>query len=773
MTQPPANILLRIEQLLNAGKLQEARVLLVDFIQLNPNSARAWWLLSMTLVDADRQAACLKRVLRLDPENKLAQTRLARLNTQVTPPAEISPFTSSIMGETEEIVDDISIIPDWAKPASPRAVSQPLPPSTPEAESTIVALKPNPPEEPSVAPPEHIEPVETQVEPPESAWQPETPAISPVPAQPESVSISAGQPGSETSPVVQLPSDYPAEAVITPPMPVEPEVPSIPATPQIGLLTFSPLSSDATVQEATLEVPASPEESELSPVMAAGQVEPESVSIEPVPSIQPEVEILPQPVTGEAELTPSLPPELVEPGMVSGVPDAASAQEPELIEPVSSFEREDHSASASSSVEPQAISPDPGLVSSPVESVEEAPEAVEQAVISTKPAVDSEPDEPFTTLPIPGAVAAVSPVSSAVIVEKPPAGAPPSAEGTSEASSKPPPYVEPNTASTKRALFSELDKSFNKPPVPFEPAVTPSLSPQSVQTRAPSIKPVSSKAVAAPPKPPAPIKPSTAGSRPGYRGSGWEIAVILIIGVVILAAVAVIGYIAIQHRGQSPDPALVPTQNPQQQTLAVAQTLTNLPLPTLIPTWTLSPTWTGEPTATFTSSPTPSPTPEPTATKTPRPPNQVGPTAGLYAPDFSLTDQASGKQVTLSQYDGQPLLIFFWATWCIHCDNEMSVIESIFQANKAAGLVVLTVNAAEDPVTVAQYRQDNSLTFPILLDPGSVFKIAYNVNLDSIPLHYFINSSGMIKTVRMGELTQAEIQTQVDAILPQHPTATP
>jgi peroxiredoxin len=341
-----------------------------------------------------------------------------------------------------------------------------------------------------------------------------------------------------------------------------------------------------------------------------------------------------------------------------------------------------------------------------------------------------------------------------------------------ESSTKPPAYFEPNTASTKRALFSELDKSFNKPAVSLEPAASPSLPPQSVEIRAPSINPASSKAVTAPPKPPAPIKPSTKASRPRNPASRWEIVYILIVAFIILATVAVIGYIVIQRRGQAQAPAIEAALN-LQQTLVVAQTLTSLPLPTLIPTWTPIPTWTGVPTATFTPSPTPSPTQVPTATKTPRPPSQVGPVAGLYAPDFTLTELASGNQVTLSQYDGQPVLIYFWATWCNNCSIEMGSIESISQANKGAGLVVLTVNAAEVPAIVTKYRTDNNLTVPILLDPDSVFKNAYNVNLNTIPIHFFIDSSDRIKSIRMGQMTQAELQGQVDAILPQGPTPTP
>ncbi len=55
MTQPTANILLRIERLLSAGKQQEARLLLVEYIKLNPASARAWWLMSLTLTDINRK----------------------------------------------------------------------------------------------------------------------------------------------------------------------------------------------------------------------------------------------------------------------------------------------------------------------------------------------------------------------------------------------------------------------------------------------------------------------------------------------------------------------------------------------------------------------------------------------------------------------------------------------------------------------------------------------------------------------------------------------
>jgi len=49
MTQPPADILQRIEGLLHAGKQPEARLVLMEYLKSNPSSARAWWLMSQTV----------------------------------------------------------------------------------------------------------------------------------------------------------------------------------------------------------------------------------------------------------------------------------------------------------------------------------------------------------------------------------------------------------------------------------------------------------------------------------------------------------------------------------------------------------------------------------------------------------------------------------------------------------------------------------------------------------------------------------------------------
>jgi peroxiredoxin len=101
MTQPPADILLRIERLLRLGKQEEARLLLMEFLRLNPSSARAWWLMSLTITDINQQMDCLERVLLLDPENELARERLEMLKNHPTLLPSVNPFIALETPEAE------------------------------------------------------------------------------------------------------------------------------------------------------------------------------------------------------------------------------------------------------------------------------------------------------------------------------------------------------------------------------------------------------------------------------------------------------------------------------------------------------------------------------------------------------------------------------------------------------------------------------------------------------------------------------------------------
>ena len=188
----------------------------------------------------------------------------------------------------------------------------------------------------------------------------------------------------------------------------------------------------------------------------------------------------------------------------------------------------------------------------------------------------------------------------------------------------------------------------------------------------------------------------------------------------------------------------------QARTQAVAALLTSLP--TLTPTFTRTPT----PTASVTPTPSNTHTPQNTATL------KVQPSVRYLAPDFSLAELASGEEISLSQFAGQPVLVVFWATWCPHCLNEMPALNELQKNYGEKGLVLLAINVGESQASVSSYKIRNNLTFRILLDPQKAVEQKYKVT--GIPAHFFIKPNGVISYIFAGGLPYKFLESQAEAL---------
>ena len=115
----------------------------------------------------------------------------------------------------------------------------------------------------------------------------------------------------------------------------------------------------------------------------------------------------------------------------------------------------------------------------------------------------------------------------------------------------------------------------------------------------------------------------------------------------------------------------------------------------------------------------------------------------ITAPDFTLPD-LNGRTIHLSELKGKPILLNFWATWCLPCRTEMPSLEQAYQDYKGKGLVVLAINIDQrSPSRVEAFVKEYRLTFPILLDPEWTAAEAYRV-FGGVPTTYLINRAGQI-----------------------------
>ncbi|HSN78585.1 MAG TPA: TlpA disulfide reductase family protein [Anaerolineae bacterium] len=120
---------------------------------------------------------------------------------------------------------------------------------------------------------------------------------------------------------------------------------------------------------------------------------------------------------------------------------------------------------------------------------------------------------------------------------------------------------------------------------------------------------------------------------------------------------------------------------------------------------------------------------------------QRGLEPGQLAPDFTL-QFPDGTKTQLSDWQGQPVVLNFWATWCAPCREEMPEFVAAYDRYQDDGLVVVGVNAQETASQAAAFMGDFNMGFPVALDTRGDVQQLYNVR--GLPTTVFIDREGRI-----------------------------
>jgi peroxiredoxin len=126
---------------------------------------------------------------------------------------------------------------------------------------------------------------------------------------------------------------------------------------------------------------------------------------------------------------------------------------------------------------------------------------------------------------------------------------------------------------------------------------------------------------------------------------------------------------------------------------------------------------------------------------------------GDVAPDFTLAT-LGGQEITLGQYRGKDIFLFFWTQGCVFCQTRgIIMVNDIYRQGQQSGLVVLSINVAESKGEVAEFVRQKRLIYPVLMDrDASVSRKKYGVYV--VPTLFIIGKDGMIKEKACGYLTE-------------------
>lgn len=141
---------------------------------------------------------------------------------------------------------------------------------------------------------------------------------------------------------------------------------------------------------------------------------------------------------------------------------------------------------------------------------------------------------------------------------------------------------------------------------------------------------------------------------------------------------------------------------------------------------------------------------------------------GKSLPAVTLKDSA-GTEVSLQSFQGKPLLLDFWATWCVPCRESLPTLQKLYTEYKDKGLILLSLDEDDEPQKATDYWAQNKLPWPNYhLDKPSVNKFPQH----GIPYFVLVDASGNIVFSQAGS-EEKELRAAVASVDASSKTAPP
>jgi cytochrome c biogenesis protein CcmG/thiol:disulfide interchange protein DsbE len=136
--------------------------------------------------------------------------------------------------------------------------------------------------------------------------------------------------------------------------------------------------------------------------------------------------------------------------------------------------------------------------------------------------------------------------------------------------------------------------------------------------------------------------------------------------------------------------------------------------------------------------------------------------AGEKAPTFEITT-FDGQTLKLADLRGQVVVVNFWASWCIPCEQEAAELETTWRRYKDKGVVFIGVDYVDTETAAKAFMQRFDITYPNGPDLGTRISQAYRIK--GVPETYVVDKTGRLASVKIGPFQQGEMAGVIEPLL--------
>ena len=141
---------------------------------------------------------------------------------------------------------------------------------------------------------------------------------------------------------------------------------------------------------------------------------------------------------------------------------------------------------------------------------------------------------------------------------------------------------------------------------------------------------------------------------------------------------------------------------------------------------------------------------------------------GETAPSPELPKLDESGQGSLKEYRGQWVLVNFWASWCVPCQDEAPALTKFQEEHAGQNFTVVGIDTQDISDDGTKFAQEFDLTYPLLHDGNG--DNGHEFGTTGVPENYLLEPNGKLAWAEYGPVDGRILEEHVAPLLPPEKT---